>query len=992
MNEIIYYDLNRFAPFDNKTEQNYPLEKQSQESPEDYFWNHVFVDYPPLCNVKIKEFENAVRNSSINSVLFYGYSGTGKTTFLHYIDRKYKIRYSDLFDSDFVNLIRNPGSTDSISIIVSALDDKIKENLTTEVAENFILFYDRYVESVPSEKANWPSKFLKDIGYDYTYSFLNFLGKCSYKYSKQNIQYLCDSIKTLSEKIALYVICYIINRCLKNNKIGIVVFDNLDELDQIHLSQLLDDDLYTAYSKAQSFFECFIPEYGFKAMCTFVKSIRITNNAFRNKSQLDDRSKSTSKEIIFDCLADSYEIIKKRNSQNDGDILQLIKMEKVFIRNSLSKLYNYDIRALLFSFGEDFYKTKSMILRKILVDEDCKVIGRGCILFKILQARNNVTDAPFLIDATEAIRLKYCDVLRMALTTLANMANVKTNHPSYGNGKSSNLQSVSLLDFTNRLRFWYGESISVKDLYRKIFVSSYHNYAMPATLSGTTVELFIKDNNKTDLAEISDYFAEQYLSNRSRLEGVRIIVHPLCEIYANQVFIHYEYFNSLSLLDDDVDIEKKEPVCSLVECQSMDEAIRCMDRVFLVTSKIIKNADGNFCQKCNSSSSCKHGKISKECKSVTKGMYENDLLIKNTLYASRVITSHINYLDAYRKYIWKIQEMPDNNEIKAKLRPNILKDIILKYIDKYVRMCNMNNIADESVDFQRIVYDNNIAQSIHEIEYNMMFQDRNRDRWIPIKGHKEKSDILEEIEIENNVEVSLLSASVMSAKFEVNGCSFIMKPVGEGVFEMGDDEVLERIKHIVHLRGYYIGETQVTQQLWTAVMGTNPSLYVNENNPVERVSWEECNEFIVKLNSMLDKNFRLPTEAEWEYAARGGGNVSKYSGSDDIKTVAWYEQNSNNHPHKVKSKKANKLGIYDMSGNVFEWCNDWYDAFSDKECNNPTGPETGEARVIRGGSWYSSEDYCLVTSRWHYDPQDKEDFIGFRLVLDMPIEKQPNKE
>ena len=132
--------------------------------------------------------------------------------------------------------------------------------------------------------------------------------------------------------------------------------------------------------------------------------------------------------------------------------------------------------------------------------------------------------------------------------------------------------------------------------------------------------------------------------------------------------------------------------------------------------------------------------------------------------------------------------------------------------------------------------------------------------------------------------------------------------------------------HSVTLSSYYMGETEVTQALWKAVMGNNPSRFKGDNLPVENVSWNDCQEFIRKLKQKTGKNFRLPTEAEWEYAARGGkkSNGYKYSGSNNIGSVAWYDDNSSNQIHAVKGKRLNELGLYDMSGNVWEWCSDWY--------------------------------------------------------------------
>lgn len=179
---------------------------------------------------------------------------------------------------------------------------------------------------------------------------------------------------------------------------------------------------------------------------------------------------------------------------------------------------------------------------------------------------------------------------------------------------------------------------------------------------------------------------------------------------------------------------------------------------------------------------------------------------------------------------------------------------------------------------------------------------------------------------------------------------------------------------------FYIGETQVTQELWQAVMGKNPSRFEGQKNPVECVSWYDIrgkdgkgtdpNCFLYRLKQKTGKNFRLPTEAEWKYAAKGG-NKSKgyiYAGSDDIDKVAWYDGNSNNSTHPVKQWSPNELGIYDMSGNVWEWCEDLY---------NPSS----SSRVLRGGSWYSDARRCRVSNRYFGVPDYGSDCIGFRLVL-----------
>ena len=180
----------------------------------------------------------------------------------------------------------------------------------------------------------------------------------------------------------------------------------------------------------------------------------------------------------------------------------------------------------------------------------------------------------------------------------------------------------------------------------------------------------------------------------------------------------------------------------------------------------------------------------------------------------------------------------------------------------------------------------------------------------------------------------------------------------------------EKPVHQVTLSDYYIAKYPVTQALWKAIMGNNPSHFKGDKLPVEKVSWVDCREFIKKLNEKTGENYRLPTEAEWEFAAIGG-NQSKgyeYSGSNDLEEVGWYDNNSNHITHPVGQKQANELGIYDMSGNVLEWCADWYGDYSAEAKTNPLGSKNGEYRVLRGGSWYYVDSVSRVSFRNDLDP------------------------
>ena len=226
--------------------------------------------------------------------------------------------------------------------------------------------------------------------------------------------------------------------------------------------------------------------------------------------------------------------------------------------------------------------------------------------------------------------------------------------------------------------------------------------------------------------------------------------------------------------------------------------------------------------------------------------------------------------------------------------------------------------------------------------------------------------------------------------FYVNGVSFEMVYVEGGSFDMGatteqgsDAYDWEKPVHSVTLSDYYIGKCEVTQELWEAVMGSNPSNFKGAQNPVEQVSWNDCQEFVSRLNRLTGRTFRLPTEAEWEYAARGGNQSLhyKYSGIGNIGNVAWYNRNSGGSTHAVGTKTANELGIYDMSGNVWEWCSDRYGDYSAGAQTNPQGPSSGSRRVLRGGSWDDYASCCRVSYRDYYGPGGSSIHSGLRLVL-----------
>ena len=224
------------------------------------------------------------------------------------------------------------------------------------------------------------------------------------------------------------------------------------------------------------------------------------------------------------------------------------------------------------------------------------------------------------------------------------------------------------------------------------------------------------------------------------------------------------------------------------------------------------------------------------------------------------------------------------------------------------------------------------------------------------------------------------------------GLAFKMIEVVGDSFKMGgsDGEALNREKpiHEVSVQSFYIGEFPVTQELWQAVMNNNPSNFKELKRPVEQVSWNDTQDFLKKLNEVTGKDYRLPTEAEWEFAARGGIHSEEYiyAGSDRLTEVGWYRENSGRETHPVGKKSANELGIYDMSGNVWEWVEDqWHDDYQDAPTDGSAwvDADQGAYRVCRGGSWLRNARYCRVSFRDFNSPGFRGNSLGFRLALSL---------
>ena len=338
------------------------------------------------------------------------------------------------------------------------------------------------------------------------------------------------------------------------------------------------------------------------------------------------------------------------------------------------------------------------------------------------------------------------------------------------------------------------------------------------------------------------------------------------------------------------------------------------------------------------------------------------------------------------------------DDLKAKVLSSIPSAIKYQERTGWVRANDeeVNNEAQKKIEY--------LQKEVKELKHQVTEKERtiiekeeyNKYSQMTIKNLETEIKRLRPLDSDNSGKKSLSQMRT----FLVKGVEFKMVYVEGGTFIMGGDETdidtypNESPRHEVTLSGYYIGETQVTQALWRAVMGENPSTFKRDPNyPVTDVSWVDCRNFIRQLNKLVkltDMKFHLPTEAQWEFAARGGIYTKgyKYAGSKDIFDVAWFNDNSKGQIHPVAEMEPNELHLFDMSGNVEEWCQDYFGLYNNDAISesDPTGPENGDSRIIRGGHFGNVANRCRVTSREYTYPKKASGYVGLRLAL-VPIKE-----
>jgi formylglycine-generating enzyme required for sulfatase activity len=337
-------------------------------------------------------------------------------------------------------------------------------------------------------------------------------------------------------------------------------------------------------------------------------------------------------------------------------------------------------------------------------------------------------------------------------------------------------------------------------------------------------------------------------------------------------------------------------------------------------------------------------------------------------------------------------------KLATRLRPEIdyelLADMVAERVDERMEMRELQRERERRAErVQETPPAEAVLEVSEEIEKPVEEKSEAQAEFPAADVEHEPETSPVEIPSEAPEEIPLKVLTLAEKVIEIDGIDLVLVEIPAGEFLMGSPaEVGMDHEHPQHrvaiIRPFYLGKYEVTQALWVKVMGSRPSYFKGGDRPVESVSWNDVQKFIAELSAMTGQEFRLPTEAEWEYAARAGSDTRYYFGDDEDKLdkYAWYSDNSENRTHPVGQKMSNQFGLYDMLGNVWEWCADWYDEsyYNVSAKDDPRGPASGRYRILRGGAWHYSAIGLRVANRYYKLPKHGYADIGFRIAQDTP--------
>ena len=746
-----------------KTTLEYSLTDNKRKSPfeigidadsnESGFKKYFFVDYPETIDRLIDRLDKVIDGNSNNSVIFYGASGSGKTTFLNYYAERTKLKN----EFHFVNLIAFPAAMDYEECIREVLLTKIYEILNAENNNVAVLLYNYLV------KQEAISFFDKKEDNDIIFNYL-VANKIEREDAKDYLNYIgidadgkfIRGTNTNRGLAVLYLLSELIrHQTIANNDKNVVfVFDNLDEIPAQYIYAHSYKLIMSAFSEVQKFCDKYL-NFDFLGKCTFILSYRSTNAQIIDRCQQEDRQIQSSVSIEF---RNEYQVsysrmlskrigyfcekYKKNTLQyNEWRVRELLNSERDYCTKVIRPLFNYDFRMFVHFFVNHMMTKGLNDVDDNLIEqpesdkkkEKFEQIGaRGVIMFFALDSMLKESSLRLRTYVNhEFENFQRCNIYRMSFTLLSNLGgwamqdDDMINAIKEENKFNDETPRINFLEFAQKVENWYGKEM-FKSVIEGLVGSVAYNFEYPITLVGGLVDEYFKDKNKEhSTSAFARYIVNNYTQNESLLANVYVKINPLCVMYCWRVFIHFEYFNLISnkWVNPSIVDFKYSPV-PLFQITNEHMLKGCLNSVFTTVNNILWRADGHFCDKCLESgkSKCDYGKVEKNksdltrdevnssfetCNTTIQEFVNDGFCINNTMYATRVITSHLNYLDQYKTFIWN--KLNDKPELSYSMQT-----IILNQMEKYLDLWNRRRVVENMTLLKK--YQNNVRKAKEQLE------------------------------------------------------------------------------------------------------------------------------------------------------------------------------------------------------------------------------------------------------------------------------------
>lgn len=719
-----------YSPHDNKRKSPFVVDTEFVTS-EAEFKKYFFVNYPETIDILIDKLIKVINGESYNTIIFYGASGSGKTTFLKYFAEQ----ASEKIDFHFINLIEHPASMEHEECIRTVLLTKIYDALNDNEVANFLYDYVVKQEAIRLFEKKEDNNIIID------YLTAN-------KIDKENAEDYLDYLGLNEDGVLIkgrntnqgLLVLYLILELIKIKHLGdetkkvAFVFDNLDEIPTQYIYSHSYKLIMSAFSVVQKFCNEYLG-YDYLGNCNFILSYRSNNAQIIDRCQLEDRQILSSVNIEFRneyqvsysrMLSKRIQYYCERNNKttlrdNEWRVREILNSEKEFCTKVIRPLFNYDYRMFTHFFvnylmERDLSKiddalivTPDPVSRK---EKQYQTGARGLLMFCAL---NSMLKDPSLRIRTyvnhEFEKESLCNIYRMAFTLLSNLGgwalqdDELTNAIKEENTFNDETPRISFYEFAKRVEKWYDKEM-FKSVIEGLIGSVAFNFEYPITLVGGLIDDYFRDEKTSHTTNgLAKYIVNVYSENPSLLANVYVKINPLCVIYCWRIFIHFEYFNLISerWSNPSRNDFKYVPV-PLFEIANEHMLTGCLNSVFDTVNAILTIADDHFCEHCIefNNAKCKIDKNDKRkkgmsqvevestvetCKSIYQNFVDDGFCINNTMYAVRVITSHLNYLDQYKTFLWeKFNETPD---LSYKLQT-----IILKQMDKYLLLWEKRRVAE----------------------------------------------------------------------------------------------------------------------------------------------------------------------------------------------------------------------------------------------------------------------------------------------------------